>query len=406
MATDEINMNNGNDATASGTSENIVVPTIDTVSDYWLYCKERIRRLPEQKKNSNYLNNYQRYIKWIQKVVNYRKMNEDNAIEIKIEYNDTTKEYIFITQNNVELYFKHAVTTYHGTMSTIRNHYNSLVFYRNHYEHIFGTALVESNIISYYIKMQQYNVSSSDKFIDSDPHKGIKDIMSKSDIIKIITTIYSDRSDSLDLAFSFLWGINAGVRGSSSRAFKLCDLYASEGFGPDEDPPNNKTLMLILRKGKVHKDKHTTCRLVGVHRHRDYRLCTVFATALLVVNILRTDPTLNFKKSPKRRANWWDIPINRYKDYDQESHAMRDVLNSANVKSTKVTHHRYQAVQNAGANGLTMEQVQTITKHITNRLNSAYQPEVELECLKVMSGFKKVSTKNMFNKYNIEVPYL
>ena len=37
-----------------------------------------------------------------------------------------------------------------------------------------------------------------------------------------------------------------------------------------------------------------------------------------------------------------------------------------------------------------MEQVQTITKHVTNRLNSSYQPEVEMEVLKVMSGFKKV----------------
>ena len=68
----------------------------------------------------------------------------------------------------------------------------------------------------------------------------------------------------------------------------------------------------------------------------------------------------------------------------------------AEVKSTKITHHRYQAVQIAGANGLTMEQVQTITKHVTNRLNSSYQPEVEIEVLKVMSGFKKVNFFQIF----------
>ena len=70
---------------------------------------------------------------------------------------------------------------------------------------------------------------------------------------------------------------------------------------------------------------------------------------------------------------------------------MKDVYKSTGVDSSKVTHHRSQAVQYAGSQGLTMEQVQTLTKHITNKLHISYQPEVEAECMKVMSGFKKVS---------------
>ena len=70
---------------------------------------------------------------------------------------------------------------------------------------------------------------------------------------------------------------------------------------------------------------------------------------------------------------------------------MRDVHKHTVVDSSKVTHHRSQAVQYAGSQGLTMEQVQTLTKHMTNKLHVSYQPEVEAECMKVMSGFRKVS---------------
>ena len=362
---------------------------LDLPPDFWLYCEQRLQRRDVQK-NNNYLINYRRYIKWLQN--NYN----NNELQIQIETHPINQEFIFITTNNVEIYFEKAVVEYLGMLSTIKNHLNALKFYREHYEYPLGSPLIETPTIHHWISQQQLNASYSMKFIDSDPHKGIRDIMSKEDINKVITTIYTHRPDSLDLAFSFLWGINAGVRGSSSRAFKLSDLYISNGYGPEDHPPRNKTLLLILRKGSIHKDKHTTCRLVGVHRHREYPLCTVFATGLIVIHILRTHNNIHFYKPQNQRSTWWDIPVNKYTEYIHESQAMRDVLAVANVKSTKVTHHRWQAVQTAGTNGLRMEQVQTITKHVTNRLNSSYQPEVEMEVLKVMSGFKKVCFIIMF----------
>ena len=46
-------------------------------------------------------------------------------------------------------------------------------------------------------------------------------------------------------------------------------------------------------------------------------------------------------------------------------------------------------VQYGGSQGLTSEQISTVTKHKVDKLHSAYMPEVEQETLKVMSGFKK-----------------
>ena len=46
-------------------------------------------------------------------------------------------------------------------------------------------------------------------------------------------------------------------------------------------------------------------------------------------------------------------------------------------------------VQYGGSQGLTGEQISTVTKHRQDKLHTAYMPEVEEETLKVMSGFKK-----------------
>jgi hypothetical protein len=67
------------------------------------------------------------------------------------------------------------------------------------------------------------------------------------------------------------------------RGMRFCDLNISYGFGPEEAPPRNKTLLLVLRKGDYHKDRYSSNQQVGVQCHRDYRRCAVFATALLVI---------------------------------------------------------------------------------------------------------------------------
>ena len=217
---------------------------------------------------------------------------------------------VYITLKNLETYYEFEVTKYHGTKQTTKCIFNALSLIRCKVEYPRTEKLKISPSIQASIDEQQAFVSHSEKYIESDPHKGLKDIMPPDDLLKIINYIYLIRPDSLDLAFSFLWGINTGVRGSSSRAFCLSDLYISVGFGPESDPPCNKTLMLILRKGQTHKDKHITNRLVGVQRHRDFRMCSVFATAMLVITILCTNPTIDFFKPPGKIPFWWDIPLN------------------------------------------------------------------------------------------------
>jgi hypothetical protein len=68
---------------------------------------------------------------------------------------------------------------------------------------------------------------------------------------------------------------------------------------------------------------------------------------------------------------------------------MKQVYKETGVKSCKLTHHRTHAVQLAGSEGLAPWQINTMTKHMLEKLHSAYQPEMDRETAKVMSGHER-----------------
>jgi hypothetical protein len=69
---------------------------------------------------------------------------------------------------------------------------------------------------------------------------------------------------------------------------------------------------------------------------------------------------------------------------------MAQVYIENGVKSCKLTHDRTHDVQLGGSEGLAPWQLNTFTKHMLDKLNSAYQPEMNRETAKVMATFKKV----------------
>lgn len=355
----------------------------------WKLCHDRyMSSLVKGQKASSYIPMYKRYIEWF-----YRHLDDDD-INLVVETNPDGLP-LYVTQQNVEMYYEHAIPEYSGQRNYIKRIFNALLFVQKYIENPLSTApLVFSNTIDQSVQRQQsYHTSMANiRNATVDPHKGLKDLLSEEDVLKISNTIYTERADCLDCAFTYLWGTNAAVRGSSCRIFTMCDLNISTGFGPENLPPRNRTLLLILRRGRLHKDNHVTDRQVGVQRHKDFHLCTVFGTAALVLSKLRAlDTNLHFlKPMVPGRVEWWDIPLTRYTQYSQMANTMNDVLEKAGVDFCKSTHFRTQAVQYAGSRGLVSDQITTITKHVLDKLHSAYQPEVEEECMKVMSGFRKV----------------
>lgn len=352
------------------------------------------------KVNTNYFGVYKHYLRWYAR--------KDDIVSFPLQrVDEATNGPSYITQYNVEQYYEDAVVNMKGNYDTVTKKISALNFFKIHIEHRKSEKVINSPSITDSIITQQNNnnAGTNETYAGSDPHKGLKDILSEEENVKLVRTIYSLRNDSHDLAFSYTWGRNAGVRGASSRALKFSDLNISTGFGPEIDAPRNRTLLMILRRGDVHKDNHGTDKQVGIQRHRDYRQCAAFATGMLLVTRLRElEGRLNFLHPDRNsRADWWDVPINKYENYHQEANAMRAVLDMADIETAKTTHHRTQCVQIAGSRGLHPWQVSCLTKHIMDKYNSAYQPEAEEMTMKVMSGFRKHETRFVRHEH-VEFP--
>jgi hypothetical protein len=307
-----------------------------------LYRGEQRLELTKNKRakiGTTYYNQYKRFLRWFDNNVN----NPEYALSAEPGGSENIP--IYCTQHNVEQYFKHAVCQYVGKEGAANSHFTSLQWVNYHIEAQKGTKLLMTPIIHDAIRRQKthHKNVANEKYKNVDPHKGLRDLMPLEDTIKIVTTIYLHSPNAPDLAFSYLWGTNAGVRGASSRALTLKDFKVSHGYGPESLPPRNCTLMLIHRTGDVHKDRHTTQQQVGAQRHRNYKLCACFATGLLIVKRFhQLGNTLNFLSPNNKRPMWWDIPVNNYNNLNEESNAMEYFYNKSGVTNIKSTHHRTQ----------------------------------------------------------------
>jgi hypothetical protein len=148
--------------------------------------------------------------------------------------------------------------------------------------------------------------------------------------------------------------------------------------------------MLVVRKGEVNKDNHLTDKQAGVMKNEDHSLCASFNAALHVINDLANDDTINFLHFDKhQRAPWWDKKLVDMTECSEEGAAMEAVCAATGVKSCKVTHHRAQAMQLAGSESLAPWQINTMTKHMLEKLPAACQSETDRDTVRVMAGCPK-----------------
>jgi hypothetical protein len=335
--------------------------------------------LERRNKCRTYSTEYKKYCRWV---------DSNNLRQAGDEVN-------FIHRDAIDSYFTREVVNRGGQMNNINRICSSIQWFHDNVEQPGGTAdpafVLRNNIVKAAIAQQQENWKNrgSTIHLGSDPHKGLKDLMPLGDKLIVARNIHR-RADWGSLGMSFSWGCNAGVRGASSRKFVYADLNVSHGFGPEKTGPRSRCLLLVLRKGDAHKDRCDTDKQVGVWRHKNYLLCSVFNTALHIVNELRQDATINFYHYRKEeRASWWDKELIQYNASGKESAAMTQVYRETGVESYKMTHNRTHAVQLGGSEGLAPWQLNTFTKHMLDKLNSAYQPEMNRETAKVMAAFEK-----------------
>ena len=212
-----------------------------------------------------------------------------------------TTEGRHLTRTNVDYYFTFVVAKRKGVRNTIRRAVSALQWYANKREYI-GTGVafsVESAEVEEALDSQKIYMESLEEGAN-DPHKGLKDILPMSEKLRIMRYVYQTCPDWGPASINFNWGQNGAVRGASNRKLKLSDLNISFGFGPEEFGPMSRAILVIMRKGKVHKDRHETDDQVCCWRHKYYELCAVFSTAMYVISRVKQIPDLNFLQPDRR----------------------------------------------------------------------------------------------------------
>ena len=243
------------------------------------YCEARIKKFDPKTLNAcgTYVSIYRSFNRWVDDNRAHFPMVEESQIDVDQRHTALTIRTtgtdgtVFITQSNVELYFTtHLVRVNTSTLPVLRRIVSALTWFLQRVEDRGAPALQFSDRINRAMSDQQIVHASyrTEAYSGSDPHNGLKDLFSPEQTLELVNAIWEKRCDSLDLMFAYTWWRNAGVRGASTRKVVLSDLNLSVGFGPETKAPRNRTLLLVMRKGSMHKDRHTTDQ--QVHQNDEY----------------------------------------------------------------------------------------------------------------------------------------
>ena len=163
----------------------------------WEYCKSRYDQavLMHVSTNTNYIGTYSSYINWFENhnnvilMVNYENDHEnENENETVLGTGVSMNGTVFITQYNVEVYFREVVVpTCTGAPCTVRKIVSALNWFLEFVENrttrtnkcillVYSPAIVEC------IAEQRVNAlaHSTEANAGTDPHRGVKDIFSSS----------------------------------------------------------------------------------------------------------------------------------------------------------------------------------------------------------------------------------
>ena len=222
---------------------------------------------------------------------------------------DELSDVPLFSRENIDHYFLHVIAYKVCKPDTARKVVSSLQWFCDyHYNSTVFT--IESPDVQDALQLQKARrVSRGNP--GGDPLNGLKDAVPESDRVLMMKYIYRSRNDWDTASVNFAWGYQGAVRGASNRVLTFSDLNISNGFGPEKDGTLSRAILLVMHKGVAHKDRHDKDKQVCAWRHKNYLLCSVFATAARVIWTLRNrGDTINFYQRDKHsRAEWWDTPL-------------------------------------------------------------------------------------------------
>jgi hypothetical protein len=140
---------------------------------------------------------------------------------------DVLEHVPLFSRDNVDLYFVRVVAYRRGKPENARKVVNALEWYcKYRYNNLL--FVVESPDVLTALTLQKARGESTGN-PGGDPLKGLKDAVSESDRIIIMSYIYRSRNDWDTASVNFSWGYQGAIRGTSNRALVFSDLNMSFG---------------------------------------------------------------------------------------------------------------------------------------------------------------------------------
>ena len=204
------------------------------------------KRIPDK----TYKNEYKRYVSWV-----------------KNQPHLDTQQKPFITQENVEEYFHKEVVNCRLGRTNNRRVGSALDwYYTQERSSRIQLALNGDDVPAITGKIndlpevkialeRQKAILEAKQSSNTDPHKGLKDIISFKDNKEAIKHAY-EQPEWTSLAIHYLYGQNGAIRGASNQNLKYADLKLSDTFVFEQEKPGHKCLLVIIQKGSMHKDQH------------------------------------------------------------------------------------------------------------------------------------------------------
>ena len=193
----------------------------------------------------------------------------------------------------------------------------------------------------------------------------------------------------MNFSVSFLLGHSSLARSDSIRKFFLQDIRADCTFGPDrhlldnwhsikntQDIKLRPCLSMVIHPNDS-KERNSNKQEVGSYRHKYYLYCPVGNlgfSMFLRLNDIESNK-LNFTIKDGKRQ-WDTFRVVTYVDYNPQYEQFKGVFDTCNIRFNKVCHVRSAGISTGAIKGLSKETIAYQSKHVTDKLDKAYMPEL------------------------------
>ena len=172
----------------------------DGIPAAWRYCERRMLFAKSETigTNSTYESIYRKFILWVEEysahlaIVDGENANENNTAA-PLETYVISLGTVYVTQRNVETYFTQVVVNLAGTSTaSLKKKISGLSWFRQNVENRAArTGIQYSSVIVQCIRDQQVShvARSNRTYAVTDPHKGLKDVFSDDDVVKLVDSI-------------------------------------------------------------------------------------------------------------------------------------------------------------------------------------------------------------------------